>query len=239
MNFKTRRYLLLIVIVLPALFSCKKDKDVSIDVGYGYFPNELGKYVIYDVDSIVHDDFKGKVDTFKFQIKEFIQSFYTDNSGRQTQRIERSKRIYNKSISYDLIPWKLMDIWCANLTPTSAEKVEENQRFVKLTFAVEQDKMWNGNVLNTIGQQNYIYTETDVSKHVGANFFDSTLVVTQLDKENLIEKQYFVEMYAKNVGLVYKQIIDVKSKTITNAYIMDRISSGIQYKMTINSFGSY
>lgn len=226
-------------VVLLALVACKKEKNTFPDQGYGYFPDEVGKYVVYDVDSIVYDDFNGSVDTFRFQVKEHIQSMYFDNSSRKTQRIERFKKIYNKNISYSNLPWVLSDVWAANRTATTAEKVEENIRYVKLAFTVQQGKKWNGNAQNTATAQDYEYTEVNVPASVASCSFDSTLTVTQLDKENLIEKQYYKEVYAKNVGLVYKQVIDVKSKVINQQYIMDRISSGLIYTMKVNSFGSH
>jgi len=58
--------------------SCKKDKKViTVDLGTNYFPREVGSWVIYDVDSIIHDDNDdqaGKIDTIRFKLKEIIES---------------------------------------------------------------------------------------------------------------------------------------------------------------------
>jgi len=230
--------IVLSVLLLSALTSCRKEKNTVVDPGYNYFPNNVGHYVVYDVDSIVYDDFNSTVDTFKFQLKEYIQSIFMDNANRPTQRIERYKRKFNKSVSYTLIPWVLQDVWSANLTNAAAEKVEENQRFVKLVFAVSKNKTWNGNAQNTLGAQDYKYTFVHEPAFIGGTNFDSALVVTQLDKENLIEKQSYYEVYAKNTGMVSKQVIDVKSKTITIDPIMERITSGLIYRATYNSSGN-
>ncbi|MBL7892358.1 MAG: hypothetical protein JNL63_06990 [Bacteroidia bacterium] len=232
--------ILFLIIAATTIYSCKKDQDTSaLDIGYGYFPNQSGKYIIYDVDSIVKNSFTKQVDTFKFQVKEVIESVFNDNTGRPTLRLERYRKYYSKTVAYDSMSWVLTDVWSANLTSTSAEKVEENVRYVRLIFPVEKYKTWNGNAYNTIGEWNYKYTEIDKAKTVGGIAFDSTLTVVQFEDENLIDKKYYREMYAKNVGLIYRQIIDVHSDSIQTAVpIMNRVTSGIiKYTATINKFG--
>ena len=225
-------------IILLFYSSCKKDQPIiTPDLGYNYFPSQVGRYIIYDVDSIVHDDFTLTVDTFKYQVKELIDSIYLDNSNRPTLQIKRYRKNYNNKVPYSSIPWTLKNLWFANRTNTSAEKVEENQRFIKLVFPVIKNRAWNGNAANTLDEWEYKFTDVDIARTLAGINFDSTAFVKQIDNETLIDKKYFVEIYAKNVGMIYKKIIDVKSFTITPLPIMKRISSGIEYKMTINSYG--
>lgn len=227
--------------VLPVLglvlifAACKKDSAITIDNGYAYFPDQVGHYVIYDVDSIVHNDFTKSVDTFRFQVKEHFESEFYDNSGRPTLRIERYKRTYPDTSA----PWTLSDVWSANLTESRAERTEENQRFIKLIFPVNQKRGWNGNAYNTMDEWEYKYTSVDVPSTLRNLTFDSTLTVKQIDFENLINKKYYIEMYAKNVGLIYKETIDVSSDSIVPFVpLLKRITKGVEYKMTVNSFGS-
>ena len=106
-------------------------------------------------------------------------------------------------------------------------------------FPVAKNKTWNGNAFNILGEWLYKYTEFDKAKTIGGIAFDSTLTVIQIDDENLIEKKYYREMYAKRVGLIYKQIIDVHSNKINSTPILLRDSTigVIKYTATINSFG--
>jgi len=49
----------LLFVLLPLFyFSCKKDKPAneSMDFGYNYIPDDVGSYIIYQVDSISFDD---------------------------------------------------------------------------------------------------------------------------------------------------------------------------------------
>lgn len=236
---KTEKYVCLFFLILLVIVSCKKDAPVTQpDYGYNYFPTDIKKYVVYDVDSIVHNDFTNTVDTFKYQIKEYIESSFIDNSGRNTLRLERYIKNHNDTIPYSAISWTLKDVWYTNRTNTTAEKVEENQRYVKLIFPVAAKNKWNGNAYNTLGEQTYTYDDVNTPRTIGTLSFDSTLFVTQLNTENLIEKKYYTEIYAKNVGMVYKQIIDVQANNIVSGVpVMNRITSGIEFKMTINSYG--
>ncbi len=80
----------LVFILFIALISCKREVVTPIDVGYGYFPTNIGHWVLYDVDSTHYDSFfNGKATHFHYQIKELIQSTYLDLQNRTTQRIER------------------------------------------------------------------------------------------------------------------------------------------------------
>ncbi len=76
-------------------FSCKKDVETvpSPDMGYNYFPEDIGSYVIYEVDSIAYDDKSHAPDTTRYLLKEVIASSFIDNSGRPTLRIERFKKM--------------------------------------------------------------------------------------------------------------------------------------------------
>jgi hypothetical protein len=224
---KKKKYLLVPFCALVLFFSCKKDKEIiQQDLGYSYFPVKPGSWIIYDVDSIFHDEFKGTIDTFHFQVKEVIESVFLDNSERETQRIERYKR------SNDSLPWVIKNVWTSNRTSSTAERVEDNQRFVKLNFPPDLNKSWNGNAFNTLPEMAYSYKLLDSQQIIGGTKFDSTLIVVQVDDINLIQEEYAAEYYAKNVGMIYKKIISVKKK------IGAGIISGLEYKMTIRSFGS-
>lgn len=58
------------------------------------FPTEVGRYVVHQVDSISYNDFftPVKIDTAHFQLKEVIESVFTDNEGHESERIERYVR---------------------------------------------------------------------------------------------------------------------------------------------------
>ena len=134
-NLQIALILSVMVIVAP---SCKKDKEnVTVDIGYDYFPTQKGTFVIYQVDSLYYNDFTSTIDTFQFQIKEKITENFTDLSNRTTQRLER---FYRKNSAEE---WVIKDVWFSNRTSNTAEKVEENIRFVKIVFPLKKEVEWN------------------------------------------------------------------------------------------------
>ncbi len=222
------------VLVTVVLVACKRDKAPYINFGYTYYPNTVGKYIIYDVESIYSSSFDYKIDTVKYQLKELVQSLFPDNSGRPTQRIER----YVKS--YDSATWVLRNVCTANVTSTDAEKVENNVRYIKLVFPVALNKFWNGNAYNTLGTWNYSYTAVDQPMSINNQFFDSVLTVVQLGDSNVISDSLYIERYARNIGLVYKSVTavtnDCTSLGTTGSLLGRQYTTGIfKYSLTINS----
>jgi uncharacterized membrane protein len=129
-NLKLIFGILFIVIVF---FSCQKDSSTTpVDIGYGYIPEKTGYYIVYDCDSVAYNSFTNKIDSFKFQIKEVIESYFLDNANRNTQRIERYRKNYSATVPYNSMQWVLKDVWYANKTNTTFERVEENQRFCQI-----------------------------------------------------------------------------------------------------------
>ncbi|MES2513520.1 MAG: hypothetical protein V4580_05220 [Bacteroidota bacterium] len=222
-----------------ALLSCKKEVETAPDVGYDYAPDRLGKYVVYDVDSTIYDDFFNDTTYYKYRIKEVLNDQYTDNEGRQAIRMMRYIKKYNDTISYDNMPWVVKDVWNYTKTATTLEVVEEDIRFTKLVFPVQEEKTWNGNAHNTLGDWEYIYTSTDRAETINGNSFDNVLTVTQKnDKGNAIHREYYVEKYAKDVGLVYREIKDLSSTTvIAGVPVEQRITSGVIYKLKYVTHG--
>ena len=223
------------------LFSCKKDEPVTpIDLGYNYYPDHLGRYVIYDCDSIVYVDLGDDTLDYKFQIKEKIDSFFIDNEGRPALRIARYKKmIQNDSVIIANPQWVLQDIWWANKTTTNVQVVEENVRFVKLVFPVELDKTWNGNAHNTLSGWDYEYTSVDDPLTLGTLQFDRTLTVKQYNSGAIpLYYKNYTEKYAKGVGMIYKEMTDYTWEQDTFGPIIGNIKFGLKYKMTAIQYGT-
>jgi hypothetical protein len=217
------------------IFSCKKDKEVIvIDLGYNYFPDKKGTYVIYQVDSLFYNDFTSTIDTFQFQIKEKITENFNDLSNRATQKIER---FYRQNSTQD---WLIKDVWFANRTSNTAEKVEENIRFVKIVFPLKKDLSWDGNRFNNLGEQNYTLTQINEAFKLGSLSFDSTIYISHAADSNLIEKKLAYEIYAKNVGLVFKKELNITDKDSVINYTLPlelRANSGFELTYTAISYG--
>ena len=232
------------LLLFTIFYGCKKEQAPVIYMGYDYFPSNVGHYVIYQCDSVYYNPYSSntpRFDTEIYQIKEVIDSIYPDNEGRPTMRIVRYKRLNVDSAT----PWSSIvlpeKVWSGNLLSTTAQRVEDNYRYIKLLFPVSLNATWNGNAYNVLGTDNYLYTSVNAPATIGTTHFDSTLTVFQLSNSTLLQFQYYQEQYAAGVGLVYKEVIDYSTNklAVTIPIPPDSATSGtIYYTETYLSSGN-
>ncbi len=229
---KIKYQYIIISLIFILVYSCKKE-TIPVnngDMNYEYFPNDTNTWVIYDVRSIIFDIPSNINDTFYYQIKEIIESKYIDDEGRETMRIERYIKNKDSILPYDSLEWEIKDVWTANLKQNSAEKVEENVRYVKLLFPIKGDKEWNGNAYNIKEPEEYKYMNVFIQKQINGITFPETVTVLQKDNYNLIEDEYAIEIYAKNIGMIYKE------QRFLETNIDGSIKTGTELIMEVNSY---
>jgi len=220
-----KKLFFLFCLSLLLITACKKE-SVLVNMHYDYFPVETGTWIIYDVDSIYYNDFTQTVDTFYFQVKEVIESTFTDNEGRLAQRIERYYRPHADSV------WQIKNVWYANRTAKSAERVEENVRVTKLIFPVIKDEKWNGNAANTLGGITYSYKDVHYSTTVNNHLFDSCIAVQHENELTIFTQKFSEEIYAKHIGKIYRNHINL------NKLADGTITSGFRYTYKASSWGN-
>jgi hypothetical protein len=225
----TWKHLVFVFCIGLLLSSCRPDSSIeAVDVGYDFFPHEPGDWLIYQVDSIVWDDFTSEIYTYQSQVKEVFESVFVDSEGNEALRIERYFR------RNDTTQWVITDVWFANMKPGSAEKVEENVRFVKLSFPVKENKKWDGNALNYLNAENYQYNNLFQALMLNNRFFDTTLTVLHSNMSNIIEEDIRYEVYAKHVGMI-KKFTKTVAKDIAQP---DNIVRGVQIEYQLIDYGN-
>jgi hypothetical protein len=237
--------LLAILFTVFILFSCKKDIDpIDVDLGYEYQPLEVGYWVEYDVDSIFFDDFTGTVDTYFYQRREFFESEFLDLNGETNVRVEQSIRNSPQDA------WAISYIGSFKQTTINLQKVEYDLRFIKFAFPPVVGKQWQGHIyINTTDQPsleyldreryewNFTFTKVNEPAIINGFSFDATAEILQIDQENLFEKKYSKEVYAKNVGMVSKEMIILETQAPPiNVPFIDRAEKGFIVRYTISNF---
>ncbi len=247
-----RRIALLVLITL--FFSCEKKSIPAseYDVGYDYYPQTIGKYVIYAADSTIYDEFTFQPTTYKYLIKEKIEDTFTDPEGKPALRLVRYIKKYDSTKTYDQMAWAVKDAWQVNVSATSVDVVEENVRFTKLAFPVKTNGTWNGNAKNTIGEWMYSYKYMDKKETISAVYLDNkqninnavplekVAYVKQKDFLTAISYDYYIEKYARGVGLVYREIkmLATNVPQIGVAIENNPARKGTIYKLSILSYGT-
>lgn len=207
--------------ILIFLSSCKKEEAPVVDTGYDYFPMELGRYVSYNVDSIFTDLDVKIADTLHFQVKERVDSLYENSEGNTVARLQRFYR------SDSTEEWQLRDIWTMTKTSTRAEKLEENVPFVRMAFSVLSSQAWDGNAFNQLDEWEHSYAGIGTSKNVGGIDYAETVDVIQRNETLLTRIEYGREIYAKHVGMVFKQL-----DTFNTVFPTSEVSLGVKIQMT-------
>ena len=211
------------------LYACnKKDSSLNSTQLAEYMPLQTGKYIHYRLDSMLFIDFGQRDTVVSYDAKDIVDGELTDNLGRQTFRIIRYLRDINSTSEDDYIA-KLTYF----VTPTreSVEVLEENLKFQKLRLPVNNGFNWHGNTFlpatpyfeiyqfsndEDINLWDYTYMNVNEPAIINDNTYDSTVTVQQVaDSSNvpidfpdgLAYRNYWTETYAKNIGLVYKEVV--------------------------------
>jgi hypothetical protein len=214
--------------VLLFLLACEKDTTEQISFDYEYYDLTPGRFCIYDVVDIEHDENQAvQHDTAYYQLKTVIGDTFIDNSGRITRKFLR----YTRDSIQD--NWLLKDVWTTLIENNKAELVEENQRIVKLVFKPTYEKVWNINMFNISSKINARYAAIDQPFTIGNQVFDKTLKVDIQNFFSMVDDRVKYDVYAKNVGLIYKYF---KDNTIAN-FDKNTIKKGKELYYTLVSYG--
>lgn len=227
-----KRFSTPLVILLSAVaFVAACNKPGSID-SYAVedFTNNLqvGKYIRYYLDSTLYISFGQKDTVIHYQAKDVVDGAITDGLGRPGFRIVRYLRDANSTNESE---WKATMSYQAIPTRESLEIVEDNLRFVKLRLPIREGYNWLGNSYlpdgpyykifqfnndQDIQSWNYTYQNVGVTEEINDDMYDSTVSVHQVEDsinvpitypQSIALKNVWIEKYARNVGLVYKEVV--------------------------------
>lgn len=214
--------LIAIAALSTTMVSCTKDsEDISeISQGHKYGAYEIGKYILYNVDSTYWDDFL-KIDIHEScQLRYGVVDTFRDDQGRLSFVVDI---LYRKNSQQPFVP---ADVVYATPTSGGLEFSQKNLKFLKLVFPVTEGKSWNGNAMIPLGDEdyveydnnkwNYTYVNADKPFDPGNNLYEHTVTVNQIDdalndpdvdSTVYAYRNYSQEIYAYNVGMVYKERI--------------------------------
>jgi len=210
------------LLLAATLTACTKQNEIFTTAPLAdYFPLKVGKFISYRLDSTVYINFGQKDTVITYQVKDTVETQITDNLGRPAFRIVR---YFRKNSTQ---PWVANNTFMAIASGNTMEFVENNLRFQKLQLPIKDGYSWKGNKyidaysLNSsvkyLDDWNYMYDSVNVPLTINGFNFPSTLKVEQRDEflgqdpkipnTQYAERNYSVEKYAKNTGLVYKEFL--------------------------------
>jgi hypothetical protein len=196
-------------LILFVLFGCSKTEKPDWDAHYRYFPMNEGHWVIYEVDSVVYNKLQDTVIHFSYFVRETITSEFADLAGEKWRRVEHE-------ISQDaMVSWVKTAASARKISKRTAVTLEDNLRVIRLIFPCKKFIYWNGNAMinyedpfncQFLGDWQFQYKELFVPQTISGITFDSVAMVQQVADSGLICKSLVNEMYAPDIGLIYKHI---------------------------------
>ncbi|MES1215340.1 MAG: hypothetical protein ABUT20_07480 [Bacteroidota bacterium] len=217
------------VLFVLSFSSCKKNETETFQTEAitDYLPLEVGKYIVYRLDSTVFSNF-GKIEqTNAYQVKFEINAKVQDNLGRDAYRIFRYIRDSAGTQS-----WQSDNTYLITPLDDQVEFIDDNLRFIKLHLPIKDGYSWKGNKYlpedpysdyylfsndDAMADWDYYYngdpepsvsledqTYTDV---LTVQEDDESYNVPVVDQSSYAARTYSVEKYSKGIGLVYKELI--------------------------------
>ena len=215
---------------LAAISACSSGDETTIDIGLGYAPVKVGLYQIYGVDQTEYSELAGPVETH-YELKTEVVDSFPNVSGVFTYVIHRSTR----ETSQD--SWVYKDTWSLAVDDQQVLLNEENIAFVKMKFPLRNNRQWNGNEYNIGDPDIYEMKSVNEPFTVDDQTFPLTMFIDQEDVEDLLIRDRRLEVFAKDVGLVYKEVTDLTYCDDVDCFGQKEIKSGIIYKQSIISYG--
>lgn len=204
-------------IICVVFSSCLEENTNSLDTslfGYEYFPLEIGKYWLYQVDSTIIDEGGAKTLMSTFYIREEVVDKFQNNLGEDVFVIQKSKSDIPDGT------FLVTDAWSAELNEDYAVRTEENLRFVKLVFPIDKDRNWEGNQFDELtrvdvaGELIWVYKDwgdyrviaDGIPVLANGKAYSDAVIIQQADFESDVELRQSTEYYAPNIGLIRKEM---------------------------------
>ncbi|MFZ1806859.1 MAG: hypothetical protein WAU36_06550 [Cyclobacteriaceae bacterium] len=236
------KYLSFLLFVV-LFWACSEDPELISQKDTDYFPIQVGAYFVYDIQETKYTPIEGQKD-FLYQSKILVTDSFRNNAGGTTYVIKRSTKNDGES------EFEYLDTWSVRIDISQVVVSEGNTSFVKLAFPLSAGRQWNGNALNTLGGEEScgddsafscdVYEIGDIGFQFDLNgdILNETIEVIQNNNTDLIVKQDVrSEIYARNIGLVYKESTILEYCTVGSCIGQLQIEKGRVLKQTLNSYG--
>jgi hypothetical protein len=229
------------LIISTLIFSCSEEEPLVPDMGLDYYPLSVGNYSLYHVEET---QISQSVETkTSYELKVTITSSGINEQGVTAYHIVREKRA-NPSGN-----WESLDTWSTRVINNRIVQNEGNILFVKLIFPPSVNLSWNGNQFNDVKDNGEIFYDGDITQYRISEFdqpitlstgflSDNSLTVIQNDyNDNFTGIDERKEVYARNVGLIYKETTQIQYCTDNACYGQQKVDKGVILIQSLKEYG--
>ena len=202
--------------------------QVTYCSGHAFYPLSTGDYREYKVRQINYS-ILANPDTITYFLKEETGDSYINQTGTTTFTLNRYKR------SNDTLAWEIDSVWTVIKSQTNIVVRENNIPYTKLIFPVLDQKQWDGNAFNIYEEELYTYEATYHPFIIGNKEYKPTLKVIQANNpDSIVMKDIRSEIYAENIGLIYKESIILYYCTENECLGEQIIEQGMDFRSGID-----
>ncbi|MFD1140312.1 hypothetical protein ACFQ4C_04300 [Larkinella insperata] len=224
------RSALLLALTSIWLYACQTSTEPHTP-GYEYVSLETGSFRVYDVTE-QRFALNGPPVTQTYQLREITTDSPIDLANGSAFRIERYRRANEQE------PWQPDSVSSVRIADDQLIRTENNVAYVKLLFPPTDQLQWNGNAYNTLGEDTYQLRNTGQPFSVLNQTFPETATVIQQNDSTLVNQDKRLEVYARNVGLIYREKVQLQFCSSTPVCVgKAQIDYGIRYYMWLRSYG--
>jgi hypothetical protein len=215
--------------IAALLYGCKQQKeDFKTDPLTDYLPLQPGKFITYRLDSTIYTQNGSVQEIHSYQEKTVVDKEITYNLGRTAYRVYR----FTRDVAGQN-PWIASGTYYVTPTKGEIEVTEDNFRIVRLVLPISEGQTWKGNrFLATapystryeFSDDSHIYLEDwdftfskkgetitlngkTINDVITIQGPDESVNATISDPKSFGSRTYSIEKYAKNIGLVYQELM--------------------------------
>jgi len=235
-----KAYLLLFLCIL---LGCQSHELAPKGTGHEYVPIAVGSYWEYSYTETTISPVSGQVNTISDLKLEVMDAI---TSGDETTYVIR--RYSRPQGTTDYAP---IETWSVRSNEFQWIQQEGNIPFIKLQFPLVDGKLWNANALNNLGGtetcgngsytcDNYAVEDLEKSFEIpGVLSYDNTVTVVENDEDDpIVSKDLRKSVYAKSIGLVYREVTHLEYCTIGNCIGQQVVENGLIIRQTLKSYGA-
>lgn len=202
--------------------SCEKNESPFFLKATSYYPLQSGRVWVYRLDSTTIPPFGTALITHSYHLKDSTGISFFDNAGRESWPVYRFI-----TDTLELNPWQSVSTYYVTPTGNNIEVMDDNNlRFIKLVSPVSSGIKWPGNsYIDTrsatspyqyLDGWTYLYDSVNLPYTTLGGVIDSSVTIMQRDEtspEGSFDPQYYqqrnysVEVYGYNTGLIYKNFL--------------------------------
>ena len=133
LNMNNTRLFFCLSLILT-IYSCQTSSEETVSKGVEYFPSKIGSIHYFQIDTVVYDLFKRKIDTFSSIVREEVVEKFTDASNDTIYRVELSR--YNDNT----VKWEVFRSFERKITANYAFEQLDNVTELKMIFPIASYK---------------------------------------------------------------------------------------------------